>query len=172
MTQLTHTADRHTAAHRLETAFIPLPGIHQAAPLWVPEEALPEEQERIAMATYGEAFALIDVLRRVGVRDVTPDTPWRVGGFCCAWQSDAAGVSLGWRQLRLPGLSAYTYHDDTQAPRLHLSPDAGVIYEPGPHALDPEAPRWVAVQSFEQLWDLVTRLCPLQDGALEPPVGH
>ncbi|WP_075881435.1 hypothetical protein [Vreelandella massiliensis] len=172
MTHLHLTADRYTALRTLEPAFIPLPGIHQVVSLTLPEEVLPDENDCPAMDAYGDTFVLIDLLVPYGVRDVTPDTPWCVTGFRCAWESKEKGVSTGWRRLRLPGLSAYTYHDDTQAPLLHLSPDGGVIYEPGPHVLDPTAPRWLVVESLPQLLDLMARISPLKGDALEPPGGH
>jgi hypothetical protein len=137
--------------------FIPLPDILRGQPLnisaYLDTLVYPER-----VPTDDEVASLVRaLLHRYEVVDVTSNTPWRVGELRCAWQSNEADVLKGWRRLRLAGIDGKASADDIYAPVLHLTPEGGAIYAPGPLCNDASAPTLMPVECMEQLIHLLER---------------
>lgn len=96
----------------------------------------------------------------------TPPCSWRMGGRSCAWESDDPAIYAGWRLLCLPSIDGHPHISDQHSPRLHLTPEGGVVYEPGPYGDDPEAPALIPVDSLDQLLDMLKRIAPFTDATL------
>jgi len=143
-----------------------LPGTIQARPLDFAERHLPEDlsmSEANQLTDQDNTALLAAILAPWDALDITPNEPWSVGGLRCARESDDPDVLTGWRRLCLPGIDGHPHASDRHGPHLHLTPEGGILYQPGPYCKEPGVPELIAVETLDQLLEMLGRTAPFAD---------
>jgi hypothetical protein len=135
------------------------PSVPRALPFDIDGIDWPCRIEPGELAFIGVPRSLALVAKRLGARPLAR-VQWRVGFLRCSRGKLSKDHQEGWECLQLGGITGHVYSEELSAPRLHISPKGGVIFEPFPPVRRDDPFQLFPVTTADQMLDLLEEHCP------------